>query len=188
MSRGRKSTYSAKVAVAICERLAAGESLRRICRDEGMPSRATVFSWTLQNAEFQGQYARARDFQAFGWADEILDLADDQTVDVQRLKLQVDTRKWILARMLPKLYGDKVPVHAERPKQLEDKSPKEDDGQDLGAALREWSAANGVGRRRHEEEAPPKPPMNRPGDAAQEETLVDVLDRYRGRGVQRDDE
>jgi hypothetical protein len=49
-------------------------------------------------------------------ADELIEIADaDCTVDgkpdnalVQQARLRVDTRKWILSKMLPKRYGDRV--------------------------------------------------------------------------------
>ena len=34
---GRPSTYGQEIADEVCRRLAGGESLRAICRDEGIP-------------------------------------------------------------------------------------------------------------------------------------------------------
>ena len=41
--RGRPSAYNDRIAEAICDRLVDRESLRAICADPGMPSKATVF-------------------------------------------------------------------------------------------------------------------------------------------------
>ena len=40
--RGRPSLYTDKLAAKICRRLAEGETLRSVCRDEAMPDKATV--------------------------------------------------------------------------------------------------------------------------------------------------
>jgi len=122
----RKSKiYTPELAAAICERLAAGESLRSISRSEGMPADTTVHEWIINDREgFAVQYARARDVGYKKLADELVDIADDGANDyiehegqsllnaehVQRSKLRVDTRKWILSKMLPKIYDDKSEV------------------------------------------------------------------------------
>lgn len=120
---GRPVTHTAALAETICERLSGGESLRAICRDEAMPPEATVRGWALDDREgFAALYARAREVQAHAIADELLEIADDGSNDwmvregktelnsehVQRSRLRSDTRKWLLSKMLPKVYGDKM--------------------------------------------------------------------------------
>ncbi len=116
---GRPSKYSAKLAAMICERLANGETLRRICREQDMPARSSVQKWLNEISEFSDQYAKARELQADYWADEILEIADDTSEDqsedgkannelVNRSRLRVDSRKWLLSKMVPKKYGDKL--------------------------------------------------------------------------------
>ena len=74
--RGRPSIYTPEVAAEICERMAAGESLRSICRSEDMPKESTVRLWALDNREgFYPQYARAMETRMEGLADEILEIA-----------------------------------------------------------------------------------------------------------------
>ena len=131
---GRPSSYTEAKAEAICERLASGHSLREICRAEDMPHISTVFRWMEANEGFRERYARAREAQAHNMADELLEIADDArndwmdrakedgTVDtvlnsehVQRSRLRVDSRKWLLSKMLPKVYGDKVQTEGPGP-------------------------------------------------------------------------
>ncbi|WP_431196787.1 hypothetical protein [Pseudomonas aeruginosa] len=45
MSGGRPSDYTPEIAQAICMRIAEGESLRMICRDDSMPDKSTVLRW-----------------------------------------------------------------------------------------------------------------------------------------------
>lgn len=115
--------YSEEIAAAICERLADGETLKAICRDPGMPDDRAVRHWALEDLHsFGKRYSRAREIGYLKMADEILDLADDKAGDayveaggtrrpdhaaVQRSRLQIDTRKWVLAKCLPKIYGDR---------------------------------------------------------------------------------
>jgi len=77
--------YSKGMADLICERLAQGESLNAICKDEGMPAESTVRTWVLTDSEgFAANYARAREIGYEHHADAIIDLADQSRVGVKR--------------------------------------------------------------------------------------------------------
>jgi hypothetical protein len=104
----RPSDYSPELADAICQRLIEGESLRAICRDDGMPSASTLFAWLDKNEDFRSRYARARDIQAELGFDSIQEVAEDIAGDVQRDKLRIETMRWRLSKLLPKKYGDKI--------------------------------------------------------------------------------
>jgi len=82
-----------------------------------MPALSTLMKWVTDSdkKDFSEQYARARDCQADYYADEIVDIADELSEDadsnaIQRAKLRVDSRKWKVARMSPRKYGDKSQV------------------------------------------------------------------------------
>lgn len=124
---GRPSDFGPEVVGAICDRLASGETLRGICRDDAMPDQTTVFRWLRQHEEFRLQYAQARETQADTWADEIVEISDDGSNDwmrrnhgeddegyrvngehVTRSRLRVDARKWLMSKAAPKKYGDKI--------------------------------------------------------------------------------
>lgn len=111
----------------ICERIAEGETVRQIANDEHMPSARTIYLTLATDAEFSHQYARAREAQLERWEDEILEIADDGTNDwmqrghgdddpvevpnhehISRSKVRIDARKWLMAKRLPKKYGDRV--------------------------------------------------------------------------------
>src|SRR5688572_16407481 len=108
---GRPSDYTQEIADAMCERIAAVESLRRICTSEDMPAKSTVFRWLILEKGFSDHYAKAREAQADTLFDEILDISDDgrndwvETSDeegglayklngenIQRSRLRVDAR------------------------------------------------------------------------------------------------
>ena len=106
--------YAPDIADEILRRMAEGESLRSICRTEGMPTRQAVRLWVVENRDgFAERYALARELQAHALADELLELADSATNENwQPVRLQVDTRKWLASKILPKSYGDKTEVEA----------------------------------------------------------------------------
>lgn len=118
--QGRPTKYTPELALLICSRLAAGESIRTICEDEEMPNASTVHLWVLEDRDgFSKQYAKARAVQAEVMFDEILALSDASVSDirgddksdgarVQSRKLQTDSRKWYLSKVLPKKFGDKM--------------------------------------------------------------------------------
>jgi hypothetical protein len=121
----KPSAHSKKTAEKICLLIASGQSLREICKDTKLPAMSTVLLWVANNREgFSEQYAKACEARLYFHAEELIDIADDGTNDwmernegdnagwkangeaINRSRLRVDTRKWILAKLLPK-YKDK---------------------------------------------------------------------------------
>ena len=101
----------------ICTRLIDGESLRKICADDDMPHKSTFLLWTSKSGQGEiytilaDQYARARQLQAESLGDDLIDLSDEanqQTANA--IRVRVDTRKWVMAKQMPKKYGDKMEV------------------------------------------------------------------------------
>lgn len=117
--------------------LAEGKSLRAVCRQDGMPSASTVLRWLKEDEKFAEQYADARTRSYELLADEILDISDETEGDtikdkdgneranaewISRSKLRVDSRKWLLAKMLPKVYGDKLDLTVNDKREAKDLS------------------------------------------------------------------
>lgn len=93
-----------------------------------MPAKSSVFRWLAVNEIFRDQYARAKQAGIEALSEDILDIADDATNDwmerhdpdganvgwrengeaIQRSKLRVEARKWLLSKLAPKKYGEKV--------------------------------------------------------------------------------
>ena len=115
---------SADNAERICLLIAQGYTLRQIAKQLEFSHAARITDWVRDDAEFAAQYARAKEVQADHMADEILEISDEATNDwmdregirvpdhehLQRSRLRVDTRKWLMSKMLPKKYGDKLDV------------------------------------------------------------------------------
>lgn len=109
MPAGRPSSYTPEKGAEICERIAAGDSVKSICREDDMPNECTVYKWVNDVPEFAKQYAHARERQADFYADDIIRIADE-CEDPQKARVQIDARKWKASKMAPKKYGDKLDV------------------------------------------------------------------------------
>jgi hypothetical protein len=125
---GRPTDFTNEIALEICERISAGESVRQICLLEHMPEERTVYRWLIKHDTFCQDYARAKALQATRFDEELLEIADDARNDwqerenartgatfvalneeaISRSKLRVETRKWLMSKHRPKKYGDKV--------------------------------------------------------------------------------
>lgn len=102
-------------------------SLESICNSNPeFPSARTVYRWLDSNESLCQRYARAKAAQLQILADELVELADTDRIckkrtikadgseevvildQVERTKLQIDTRKWLLSKLDPKKYGDRL--------------------------------------------------------------------------------
>jgi hypothetical protein len=112
---------------AICAAIAGNiKGLDDICAEsDGFPEARSVYRHLIQSEEFSQKYAHARDLQHQMLADQLVPLADKDRIcqkrtikadgseevvildQVERSKLQIETRKWLLGKLQPKKYGDK---------------------------------------------------------------------------------
>ena len=102
--------YTNELAERICDEVASGRPLQVVCDGLGINC-TTVRKWILDDYNgFGGVYARAREMMIEKMGDEIFTIADkaDDATNVQAARLQIDTRKWYMSKVLPKRYGDKV--------------------------------------------------------------------------------
>ena len=117
-ARRRKPEERAALAKAIIDGMALeGLSCFKACEAVGVPI-GSFIRWTTEDAELAESYTRARETLIERMAAETLAIADmpvgsteHGTTDsgaVQKQRLQVDTRKWLLSKLAPKKYGDKV--------------------------------------------------------------------------------
>jgi len=127
---GRHSTYTKKVGNKVCEYIATSSmGVREIASQDGIPNDSTIFKWLRDNDKFSQQYARAKKDQMDFMAEEILNIADDAENDymmrnghdddkdtgwvtngeaIQRSKLRIEARKWLMGKLNAKKYGDKT--------------------------------------------------------------------------------
>ena len=128
---GRPTKYSQALVDKVCDGIIEGNSMRTVCKPDDMPAPSTIFLWLRTHKEFSEQYARACEERTEAMSEDILDIADDGTNDwvtvdtengsyeklngeaLQRSRLRVDTRKWLMSKMKPKKYGDKLDLSSE---------------------------------------------------------------------------
>jgi hypothetical protein len=119
--------YSEEVANEILKYLSCGMSLAQIEQCEGMPTRRTVLTWRWEHPDFSEKYTKAREAGLDAIAEDILNISDDGSKDweerlaynggvpklevngevINRSKLRVDSRKWLLGKLAPRKYGEK---------------------------------------------------------------------------------
>lgn len=141
---GRPTKYNKKLALEICNRLANRELLIDICKDDSMPNESTIYQWVNEDREgFSKLYAQARACQAHAFFEETIKIADDTDYDggdeldpetgrtmwntdhINRMRLRVDTRKWYISKVLPKIYHDRVMVEQFKKDNDIDDNPRE---------------------------------------------------------------
>ena len=109
---------------SILEDIEHGYPLRTVLKNGGNPSSQTFYKWIDVDENKSKRYARACAVRADLIFDEMLVISDtplsgvttkttEKGVEIMEgdmlghRRLQVDTRKWVLARLEPKKYGDK---------------------------------------------------------------------------------
>lgn len=128
---GRPTKYDADVAEHICQEIAKGRSLKSVCREEGVPGHSTVLNWVSDDRDgFSDRYAHACQIRLHVLSEELLEISDDGRNDtyvdeegrehtdydvIQRSKLRVDTRKWLLSKLKPEKYGKRQRVEHSGP-------------------------------------------------------------------------
>lgn len=122
---GRPSTYTRELVDAILARMNEGASTAVACAENDV-AEGTFHGWVVDDRDgLSERYMRARRIRAWKWAEESVEIADDDKEDwiiddkgkpqfngkaVQRSHLRVETRKWHVARMLRNEFGEKVNV------------------------------------------------------------------------------
>lgn len=125
---GRPTKYTPQMAERICELVATTDLgyTRLSDKYDDLPDRITVNIWRRKYPEFRAMYAQAKAEQIESIIEELLDIADNASNDymeyydkktgcvswqlngehIQRSRVRIDTRKWLAAKLVPRIYGD----------------------------------------------------------------------------------
>lgn len=109
--------YSIEIIDKICAELAIGKSMTTIGKMDGFPCSETIYTWLTKHPEFVEKYDRAKEQQMELFANQIIELSDSCTADndhVQKTKLQIHTRQWVMGKLKPKKYGDNMTVKGDK--------------------------------------------------------------------------
>lgn len=131
---GRPTKLTKELATELCNLIASGHTINQAAHKCGL-ARQTVIAWAMKGADpessliwFTTMYDAAIQTRLEVWADELNEIADDGSNDwyereskdgsktwiaadqehINRSRLRVDTRKWLLSKLSSKKYGDKV--------------------------------------------------------------------------------
>lgn len=99
-------------ALSVVEAIEGGLSLRQACELTSVAP-GTFLGWCDAYPELAEQYARARERLLDAKAEELEDIGEraaaaETAVEVAGLRLLSDNRKWLLSKLMPKKYGDKL--------------------------------------------------------------------------------
>lgn len=122
--KGRPPDITDEICTEICGRLACGEPVSKISLDDHMPSVTTIYMWLRKYETFRKQYEEARKDGAHTFADQIVQIIDQKPLEVcdefgnikldsgsiAWNRLRMDGRKWLAAKYLPKVYGERLGV------------------------------------------------------------------------------
>ena len=110
---GRPTKYNDAVVNEICKRIAGGESLNSICKDDHLPTMSCVLLWVVDGKHplFFDKYRKAREAQGLFDGDRLRDIIQimiDGGLEPSAAKVAIDALKWTAARNMPRVYGKKV--------------------------------------------------------------------------------
>jgi hypothetical protein len=74
-----------------------------------MPSEGTVRGWAVRDHDgFGERYRAARSLLLEAWADQFVDIADEADLDPRDRQIRVHTRQWLMSKLAPRRYGDRL--------------------------------------------------------------------------------
>lgn len=99
---------------AILAAMSEGESLRKACKANGVAA-STFILWVDGDKDLAEQYAGARARMLDAQAEALEDIGEraaaaESAVEVAGLRLMSDNRKWLLSKLAPKKYGEKLAI------------------------------------------------------------------------------
>jgi len=71
-------------------------------------ARSVLYDFFKSAPEAADRYARAKRDGIEAEAEKLIDLADNKSIAADDKRIRVDVRKFLLAKLLPKVYGDRV--------------------------------------------------------------------------------
>ena len=127
-----KATKPERDKPAICQAVLQGMrdglSAFKACQAAGVPQ-STFNRWVDADSKLAEDYAHAREDLIERMANEVLELADSEVPEtgdgkrdwqaIQQRKLQVDSRKWLLSKLAPKKYGDRLELAGDKENPLQ---------------------------------------------------------------------
>ena len=126
---GRPTDYTEELGDEICQAVSvANKGVAHLCNENPhWPCRQTIFEWRIKHKSFGDKYTKAKQNQIETLVDDMLDIIDNTSNDtlirqdkhgqdyevcnnewINRSRLRFEGRKWLAAKLAPKIYGEKT--------------------------------------------------------------------------------
>lgn len=113
---GRPLDINDAIVRLICEHIAMGISVTKICKMPGMPSKNAFYMWLRKGMDedeenpvyqkFYDLYLKAKTVGTHALVDDVVDIADDESFDVPRARLKVESRLKYAEKVNRKEFGN----------------------------------------------------------------------------------
>ena len=115
---GRPTVYRDDLISKFLDRIMDGRGLVSVCRDPDMPSKSTIYEWLADKEKdgFSDRYIKACKIRAEVIAENMIDKIESVELDkdaIAQARLELDAKKWFLAKLHPTKYGDKPETGAD---------------------------------------------------------------------------
>lgn len=91
----------------IFDAVSRGELLLEVAKKPDLPSRSEIYR-ELLNERWRDAYARARELQAHAIAEKAVSDVENTRDDANMARLKFDARRWLVGKIAPRIYGDKI--------------------------------------------------------------------------------
>ena len=128
MAKDRSPPFTPEIEAETLALIAQGEPVRQICMLENFPAQSSFYRHVIASDSFRERYTRAKEDALHKMEEDILDIVDDNRNDwierenqrtgatyvalndeaISRSKLRIETRKWLMGKLKPKKYGEKL--------------------------------------------------------------------------------
>lgn len=104
--------YSSVIADIICQRIAEGESITKICKDPNMPNYTQLTRWRRIHSDFDEAVVMAMKDRGHYLRDKVVDITDEDLGknEVPGARLRADIYKWAAEKDNPDTFGSKTKV------------------------------------------------------------------------------
>lgn len=85
---------------------------------KAMPHPTTFWQYMAKSEQNRATYLRAHETGMLAFAEDILEIADNKSGDVDRDKLRVDTRKFLMSKLASRVFGDRINVEGNEGKPI----------------------------------------------------------------------
>ena len=111
---GRPSIYTEQLGIEICDWIANNSAGLRVgcSKHDHWPEYTVIRRWLRENTfpEFSNLYTCAKEEQSESMEEDIIVIADNSTIDPNDKRVRIDARKWLMGKLKPKKYGDKLDI------------------------------------------------------------------------------